>query len=66
MQGDQDEYATDAQLTETVAAIGANATVERLAGAGHIIHHEQPAVVAALVAEFYNRIGATAVPTQGD
>ena len=66
VQGDQDQYATDAQLTETAAAIGANATVMRLAGAGHIIHHEQPAVVAALVAEFYNRTGATAAPTQGD
>jgi pimeloyl-ACP methyl ester carboxylesterase len=66
VQGDRDEYATDAQLTGTAAAIGANATVMRLAGAGHIIHHEQPAVVTALVAEFYNRIGATAAPTQGD
>jgi pimeloyl-ACP methyl ester carboxylesterase len=66
VQGDRDEYATDAQLTEIAAAIGANATVMRLAGAGHIIHHEQPAVVTALVAEFYNRIGVTAAPTQGD
>jgi pimeloyl-ACP methyl ester carboxylesterase len=66
VQGDQDQYATDAQLTETAAAIGANATMMRLAGAGHIIHHEQPAVVAALVVEFYNRMGATSAPTQGD
>lgn len=66
VQGDQDEYATDAQLTETAAAIGANATVMRLAGAGHIVHHEQPAVVAALLAEFYNCRGVTEAPTQGD
>jgi len=66
VQGDHDQYATDAQLTETAAAIGANATVMRLAGAGHIIHHEQPAVVTALLAEFYNRKGVTAAPTQGD
>jgi pimeloyl-ACP methyl ester carboxylesterase len=65
VQGDQDEYATDAQLTATAAAIGANATVVRLAGARHMIHHEQPAVVAALVAEFYNRKGAIEAPIQG-
>lgn len=66
VQGEQDEYATDAQLTETAAAIGANATVMRLANTRHTIHHEQPALVTALVAEFYNRIGTTAVPTQED
>jgi pimeloyl-ACP methyl ester carboxylesterase len=66
VQGDQDQYASGAQLTETAAAIGANATMMRLAGVGHIIHHEQPAIVAALVAEFYNRLGVTLAPTQGD
>ena len=66
VQGDQDQYATGAQLTETAAAIGANATMMRLAGVGHIIHHEQPAIVVALVAEFYNRLGVTLAPTQGD
>lgn len=66
VQGDRDEYATDAQLTETAAAIGTNATVMRVAGARHVIHHEEPAVVTALVAEFYDRTSATEAPSQGD
>lgn len=55
-QGDNDQYATDAQLFKTAEAIGPNASVEQLAGVGHIIHHEQPAVVTAIVAEFYDHI----------
>lgn len=55
-QGEADAYATDAQLVETAAAIGANAVLRRLPEAGHIIHHEQPDVVAALVVDFYNEL----------
>ncbi len=55
-QGDLDRYATDAQLTEMAAAIGPNATIERLAGVGHIIHHEQPTAVMSLVADFYEQL----------
>lgn len=53
VQGTNDRYATDAQLTETADAIGANASIERLDGVGHIIHHEQPDTITALVANFY-------------
>jgi len=56
VQGDRDLYATEAQLAETAAAIGANASVEYLADTGHIIHHEQPAAVTALVSDFYDQI----------
>ena len=52
-QGDSDQYATDAQLFETAAAVGSDTAVEHLAGVGHIIHHEQPETVVSLVADFY-------------
>ncbi len=56
VQGTNDRYATDNQLTETAAAIGANAQIEHLANTGHIIHHEQPAAVTSLVSNFYDHI----------
>ena len=56
VQGDRDRYATDAQLVETAAAIGPDTSIKSLPGAGHIIHHEQPAEIAALVTNFYDHI----------
>lgn len=52
-QGTADEYATDAQLTETVEAIGANATLRRIEGVGHILHHQAPTTVVDLIATFH-------------
>ncbi len=54
VQGDQDDYATDLQLTETVAAInsgggGPRADAQRWPGVGHLIHHDAPDQVAELV-----------------
>jgi pimeloyl-ACP methyl ester carboxylesterase len=54
-QGTADEYATDAQLVETAAAIGDNAALRRLDGVGHIVHHAAPSATADLVAEFYDQ-----------
>lgn len=48
-QGRDDAYATDAHATETAAAIGANARPELLADLGHILHHDDPDRVVALV-----------------
>lgn len=58
VQGDQDEYATDDQLTQTGSAIGANAAIMRVEGAGHVIHHEAPEIVAELVANFHTGLGS--------
>jgi pimeloyl-ACP methyl ester carboxylesterase len=48
-QGGADEYATDAMVHETVAAIGPNAEGMLVAGAGHLVHHQDPEVVIGLV-----------------
>ncbi|MFK8022410.1 MAG: alpha/beta fold hydrolase [Ilumatobacter sp.] len=50
-QGDHDEYATDAMVTDTVAAIGDNATAHFIAGGKHIVHHHDPDAVVDLVAD---------------
>ncbi len=44
-QGRLDEYATEAHVTETVAAIGASARPLLLDGVGHLLHHQDPALV---------------------
>ena len=54
VQGTADDYATDAQLTETTMAIGSNATALHLEGRGHILHHEAPEEILELVAGFWN------------
>jgi pimeloyl-ACP methyl ester carboxylesterase len=56
VQGEDDEYATDKQLTETVASIGLNATTMRLRGAGHVIHHRAPETVVGIVAKFHQQL----------
>lgn len=55
VQGTDDEYATDAQLVETAAAIGDNADLRRFDGVGHIVHHAAPAATADIIAEFYDQ-----------
>ena len=45
VQGDRDAYATEAMATGTAAAIGENAQVELIAGAGHMLHRDVPAQV---------------------
>lgn len=66
VQGTRDEYATDAQLTETVAAIGPNAELHRVDDGRHVLHHNGPDVVTALVAAFYDQHDSTTSVEQGD
>lgn len=66
VQGTRDEYATDAQLTETVAAIGANAAMHRVENGRHVLHHHGPELLTELVAAFYDQHGATLLVDQGD
>lgn len=51
-QGSEDEYATDAMLRETAAAIG-DAQALELSGLGHLLHVSDPDRVAAAVADFF-------------
>ncbi len=53
VQGDDDDYATDAQLWSTVEAIGSRASGKMLAGFGHLMHHQSVDVVVDLVARAY-------------
>ncbi|MBT8242018.1 MAG: alpha/beta hydrolase [Acidimicrobiia bacterium] len=48
-QGDADEYATPAMLTDSVASIGANAFGVVIAGGRHVVHHEDPDAIVELV-----------------
>jgi pimeloyl-ACP methyl ester carboxylesterase len=45
VQGDDDAYATEAMATGTAAAIGQNARVQLIAGAGHMLHRDVPGLV---------------------
>lgn len=56
VQGDADEYATDAQVTATVDAIGDNASAMRLDGIGHVVHHQAPDLVVDIVADFHSQL----------
>ncbi len=56
VQGATDEYATDAQLTETVAAIGRTATLVQMPEVGHMIHREIPEIVVDLVADLHDQL----------
>ncbi len=56
VQGQVDAYATDAQLTETASAIGDNATAMRVAGVGHVLHHEVPDQVVEIVSNFFRSL----------
>jgi pimeloyl-ACP methyl ester carboxylesterase len=56
-QGDADEYATDAMVHETVAAIGPNAEGMLLAGSGHLVHHQDPDAVVGLVQRMRRVVG---------
>lgn len=48
-QGDADEYATLAMITDTANAIGGNATAHVIPGARHIVHHHHADAVVDLV-----------------
>jgi pimeloyl-ACP methyl ester carboxylesterase len=52
LQGDRDEYASDAMLWETLDAIGPEARGRLLAGLGHGLHREAPELVCELVSGF--------------
>ena len=58
VQGGEDEFATDAQLTETVDAIGGNATLIRIPGVGHALHHRAPQSVVSIVAKLHEQLGS--------
>lgn len=45
VQGDDDPYASEAMATGTAAAIGPNAAVQLIAGAGHMLHRDVPELV---------------------
>jgi pimeloyl-ACP methyl ester carboxylesterase len=45
VQGADDAYATEAMATGTAAAIGPNARVRLVAGAGHMLHRDVPGLV---------------------
>ena len=49
VQGDRDDYATDAQLWSTTEAIGPAARAVLLEGYGHLIHHQSVEVVVDIV-----------------
>lgn len=51
VQGDTDDYATDAMVHETVAAIGANAVGRIVGGVGHLIPRQSPETVVGLAEE---------------
>jgi pimeloyl-ACP methyl ester carboxylesterase len=56
-QGDADEYATDAMVHDTVAAVGPNAEGVLLEGVGHLVHHQAPEAVVELVARMRVSVG---------
>ncbi len=53
VQGDGDEYATPAHLDEVVSAIGDNARSVMVANARHLLHHDVPETVTAIVADAF-------------
>ena len=52
VQGDADEYASTEHAVVTAAAIGPRATCRILPGLGHLLHHQDPDGLTALVAAF--------------
>jgi len=55
-QGRLDEYATEAHVVETAAAIGANASPLVLDGVGHLLHHQDPDLVVRVVVQAVTEI----------
>ncbi len=53
-QGTNDEYATDAMVHDTVAAIGANARPHFIDGRGHLVHYEDPDPIVDLAVGLWN------------
>lgn len=53
-QGTNDEYATDAMVHDTVAAIGSNARAQFIAGRGHLVHYEDPDPIVELVVDLWS------------
>jgi pimeloyl-ACP methyl ester carboxylesterase len=53
-QGTNDEYATDAMVHDTVAAIGANARAQFIADRGHLVHYEDPNPIVQLAVDLWN------------
>ncbi len=56
-QGSNDEYATEAMVHDTVAAIGASARAHFIPERGHLVHYEDPDPVVALAVDLWNEIG---------
>lgn len=55
-QGTNDEYATDAMVHETVAAIGDIARAHFIDDRGHLVHYEDPDPVVALAVDLWNEL----------
>jgi len=60
VQGDRDEYGSEAQLWTTSESIGANSTPILLAGLGHLLHHEDPGAIVSIVADVMSKTGRAA------
>jgi len=52
LQGGADEFATPEQATLTAAAIGRNAECRLLDGLHHLLHHDAPELIIAMIVEF--------------
>ncbi len=55
VQGEADEYATPEHVAAIAEAIGPDARSELLPGLGHLLHHDDPDAVVALVADAVRR-----------
>ncbi len=56
VQGDADEYATTAQLTSTVEAVGDNGRALWLEGVGHVVHRQAPDLVVDIVGDVHSQL----------
>ncbi len=51
-QGRNDEYASDVHAIDTATAVGANGEYRLLKGVGHLLHHQDPALIVDVITEF--------------
>lgn len=56
IQGDDDEYGTSLQATDTATVIGSNATCTMVPAGHHLLHHEHPELVAEMVCAFWEEL----------
>ncbi len=56
VQGVDDDYASDAMVRDTAAAVGETAEWQLLDGVGHLIHHDDPDLVVDVITTFVSAI----------